>query len=65
MGATFRMMGARWVPMLVQPAAIGIAILMLGAVAMHVKVKDPANKSWPASPRVYSSGRYMETHDLE
>ena len=37
-----------WFPVLVRPAAIGIAILMLGAVAMHVKVKDPVKKSLPA-----------------
>lgn len=37
-----------WFPFLVRPAAIGIAVLMLGAVAMHVKVKDPAKKSLPA-----------------
>jgi hypothetical protein len=37
-----------WVPVLVRPAAIGLAILMLGAVAMHIKVKDPAKKALPA-----------------
>jgi len=37
-----------WVPVLTQPAAIILAILMLGAVSMHVKVKDPLRKSLPA-----------------
>ncbi len=37
-----------WVPSLVKPAAIGLAMLMLGAVAMHLKVKDPIVKSVPA-----------------
>ncbi len=37
-----------WVPTLVKPAAIGMAVLMAGAVAMHVKVKDPAQRSLPA-----------------
>jgi uncharacterized membrane protein YphA (DoxX/SURF4 family) len=37
-----------WVPVLVRPAAFGLAVLMLGAVAMHIKVKDPAKKSLPA-----------------
>ena len=37
-----------WYPALTRPAAIGIAILMLGAVAMHIKVKDPLKKSLPA-----------------
>lgn len=29
-------------------AAYGIAFLMLGAVGMHIKVKDPLKKSFPA-----------------
>ena len=37
-----------WVPQLVQPAAIGMALLMVGAVAMHVKVGDSFAKSVPA-----------------
>jgi len=37
-----------WVDILTRPAAIGVAALMLGAVAMHVKVKDPLKKSFPA-----------------
>ena len=37
-----------WVPSLTKPAAIGLAVLMLGAVAMHLKVKDPVQKSLPA-----------------
>lgn len=37
-----------WVPELVQPAAIGMAALMLGAVSMHVKVQDPLKRSLPA-----------------
>lgn len=37
-----------WIPALVRPAAVGLSLLMLGAVAMHVKVKDPLKKSLPA-----------------
>jgi len=37
-----------WMPELVRPAALGMAALMLGALAMHVKVKDPLAKSLPA-----------------
>ena len=38
-----------WFPALTRPgAAVGIAFLMFGAVAMHVKVKDPLKKSLPA-----------------
>ncbi len=37
-----------WVPMLVRPAAIGMAFLMFCAIAMHVKVSDAPQKSLPA-----------------
>ena len=37
-----------WLPALAKPAAISMAILMTGAIAMHVKVKDPIQKSLPA-----------------
>lgn len=37
------------VPALVEPAAIVLSGLMIGALAMHVKVKDPLKKSLPAA----------------
>ena len=37
-----------WVPHLTVPAAGGMAALMLGAVLMHAKVKDPVKKTLPA-----------------
>lgn len=37
-----------WFDLPVQLAAGVVAVLMLGAVAMHVKVKDPAMKAVPA-----------------
>ncbi|MEM6628435.1 MAG: DoxX family protein [Bacteroidota bacterium] len=37
-----------WFPELTQPAALGMAALMLGAVSMHIKVGDPLKKSIPA-----------------
>jgi hypothetical protein len=37
-----------WAPVLVKPAAIAMAFLMIGAVSMHVKVKDTLQKSLPA-----------------
>lgn len=37
-----------WLPELIQPAAIGMAILMLGALGMHIKVGDALKKSAPA-----------------
>ena len=38
-----------WFPLLIPPAAIGMGLMMLGAVAMHVKIKDPLQKSLPAT----------------
>ena len=38
-----------WFPLLVRPAAIGMGLMMLGAVAMHLKIKDPLQKSVPAA----------------
>lgn len=38
-----------WVPVVTQPAAIGLGVLMLGAVAMHLKVKDSVKKTLPAT----------------
>lgn len=37
-----------WFPILTRPSAIGLAILMLGAIAMHVKIRDPIKKALPA-----------------
>ncbi|GGG39764.1 hypothetical protein GCM10011414_06530 [Croceivirga lutea] len=37
-----------WVPQLLLPAAIVMAILMGGAISMHLKIKDPFKKAFPA-----------------
>ena len=37
-----------WIPALVLPAALLLCVLMLGALAMHVKVRDPLKKALPA-----------------
>lgn len=37
-----------WLPALTRPAAMGMAGLMLGAMSMHLKVRDPLKKSLPA-----------------
>ena len=37
-----------WRPELMRPAAIGMAILMLGAVGMHIKIGDAFKKTTPA-----------------
>lgn len=38
-----------WFPVLNRPAASGIALLMIGAIVMHIKIKDPIKKSLPAA----------------
>lgn len=38
-----------WYPAFELYAAGGIAVLMLGAISMHVKVSDPFKKSFPAA----------------
>ena len=37
-----------WFPALVLPAAVVVGILMVGALAMHMKIGDPWKKSVPA-----------------
>ena len=37
-----------WVDVLVRPAAILLALIMLGAIGMHVRIGDPLKKSAPA-----------------
>ena len=47
-GSAVALIAGLWMPELVAPAAGVVAVLMVGALAMHVKVKDPAKKSGPA-----------------
>lgn len=47
-GLALALLAAIWIPQLAQPAAIGMGLLMLGALLMHLKVKDPVKKSLPA-----------------
>ncbi len=42
------LIAAIWFPQLLQPAAVGLAVLLCGSVIMHIKVKDPIKKSVPA-----------------
>ena len=46
--ATLLLIGI-YINSLVFPASVGMAILMVGAIAMHVKVKDDIIKSLPAT----------------
>lgn len=47
-GAALAFIAGLWMPQLVEPAAGVVAVLMVGALAMHVKVKDSVKKSVPA-----------------
>jgi hypothetical protein len=47
-GAALVLIAGVWMALPVQAAAGLVAVLMLGAVAMHVKVGDPLVKSLPA-----------------
>ena len=46
-GATLLILSI-WYPRLAPPAAILIALLMTGAILMHLKIGDPIKKSLPA-----------------
>ena len=47
-GAALCLIAGVWWPSLVFPAALLVAVLMVGALAMHVKIHDPIQKSVPA-----------------
>ncbi len=47
-GSAVCLIAGLWLRFLVFPSALLIAILMLGALAMHVKIRDPLKKSAPA-----------------
>ena len=48
LGSALALIAGLWINALVLPAAAVVAVLMVGALVMHVKVKDPAIKSLPA-----------------
>jgi len=47
-GLALALLTAIWIHSVAQPAAIGLGLLMLGAFAMHLKVKDPIKKALPS-----------------
>jgi uncharacterized membrane protein YphA (DoxX/SURF4 family) len=47
-GSAILLIVGLWVPAVVLPSVAVIAVLMIGALAMHLKVKDPPLKSLPA-----------------
>lgn len=48
-GAAAALIAGIWYRPLVLPAALLIGVLMVGALAMHVKIHDPIRKSAPAA----------------
>ncbi len=47
-GLSIVLLAGIFYPVLIQPSAIGLAILLLGSIVMHLKIKDPLIKSFPA-----------------
>ena len=47
-GLALALLAAIWIQRLAQPAAIGLGFLMLGALGMHLKVRDPVRKALPS-----------------
>ena len=47
-GSAVMLIAGIWIDALVVPSAAVVAVLMVGALIMHLKVKDPAVKSLPA-----------------
>ncbi len=47
-GLALALIAGIWIPRLTQPAAFGLGLLMLGAFAMHLKVRDPIKKAIPS-----------------
>jgi uncharacterized membrane protein YphA (DoxX/SURF4 family) len=47
-GSALCLIAGLWLHKLVFPSALTVSILMLGALAMHFKVRDPLKKSLPA-----------------
>lgn len=47
-GSALALIAGIWVPVLVVPTVLLLSVLMLGALAMHMKIGDPIGKSVPA-----------------
>lgn len=48
-GAALALIAGIWYHQLVLPAALLICVLMIGALAMHLRIHDPLRKSAPAA----------------
>lgn len=49
LGSALMLLAGAWLPAMVQPAIITVSGLMVGAIGMHLKVRDPLVRSVPAS----------------
>jgi uncharacterized membrane protein YphA (DoxX/SURF4 family) len=58
-GAAIALLAGLWVPRLVTPAAAIVAALMVGALVMHAKVRDPLVRSLPALVMLLLSGTLL------
>ena len=47
--AAFALLAGIWLPAFVRPAALIVAVLMVGAVGVHLKIHDPFSKMLPAA----------------
>ncbi len=56
LGAAAALLAGLWIPALALPAASVLAVLMLGAIAMHLKIHDPLLKSVPALSMLAMTG---------
>jgi len=55
-GSALVLIAGVWLDLPVQVAAAVVAALMVGAIAMHVKVGDPVTKALPATAMLAMSG---------
>ncbi|MDX1530033.1 MAG: DoxX family protein [Rhodothermales bacterium] len=61
-GAALALIVGIWIPELVTPAAAVVVVLMLGALAMHFKVRDPLLKALPAFLVLLMSSAILALH---
>lgn len=47
-GAAVALVAGIWITQLVLPAAVLVAVLMIGAISMHFKIRDPLKRFVPA-----------------
>ncbi len=48
-GLAIGLIAAIWFPVILQPVALGLSVLLFGSIVMHFKIKDPLIKSFPAA----------------